>query len=63
MNSSQNDDFWNEVFRLFPLLRDSKKVFVLDLNDVLNEGDFIDSFGNRPSFTNWRSGEIKNSNH
>ena len=52
MNSKQNKDFKTEVLRLFPVMRNTKKVFVADLNDVLNEGDFIDSFRNQPSFTN-----------
>ena len=33
---------------------------MLDLNDVLKEGDFVDSFGNQPPFTNWRQGEPSN---
>ena len=57
INSQQNIDFRREVLRLFTIMKTTYKVFVLDLNDVLNEGDFIDSFGNQPPFTNWQRGE------
>ena len=61
MNSNQNYDFKNEILRLFTIMNSPYKAFVLDLNDVLNEGDFIDSFGNQPAFTNWRRGEPNDS--
>ena len=36
--------------------------FVLDLSDAKSEGNFVDSFGNQPSFTNWHSGQPDNYN-
>ena len=63
LNMKQNNDFQKEIKRLFPIMKTSYKAFILDLNDVTKEGHFIDSFGNQPSFTNWKKYEPSNYNN
>ena len=63
LNMKQNNDFQKEIKRLFPIMKTSHKAFILDLTDVANEGHFLDSFGNQPSFTNWHKYEPNNNNN
>ena len=63
LNEKQNNDFQTEIKRLFPIMNTPHKSFILDLSDVTNEGHFVDSFGNQPSFTNWHYGEPNSSNN